>query len=180
MGNPERFATFALSLLLVLGLGLGSAQAQEPPQPLDGNCCGCNGTIKFRQDTKPDLIRIGTRIFPTASVNPFDDGFTFTLSNSSGSLFSETLSPGVVTEKPNGRRWVYKNPAAPASGGIHTMTMQEMNGPAGGYIVYVRAYTDLSAATEAEMTTGIVVGSSSFFDNSDWNPRKSGWRHVFW
>lgn len=180
MGNRARVTTLLVSLLLVFGLGLGSAQAQEPPQPLDGSCCGCNGTIKFRSATKPDLVRVGTRIFPTAAINPFDDGFTFLLSNANGTLISETLAPGVVTEKPNGRRWVYKNPAARVSGGIHTMTVQEMSGPAGGFIVYVRAYADLTTATEAEMTTGIVIGASSFFDHSDWNQRKSGWRHVFW
>jgi hypothetical protein len=172
--------TFTFVALLGLTFGASLASAQELPKPLAGNCCGCNGNIKFREAAKPDLIRVGARVFPSSAMNPFDDGFTFLLSNSGGSLFSETLAPGVMTEMPNGRRWVYKNPSAPTSGGIHTVKIQKMSGPAGGFIFYVRAYADLSGATETEMTTRLVVGDDSFFDNSNWNHRKNGWRHIFW
>ncbi|MEO2169072.1 MAG: hypothetical protein ABGY42_13330, partial [bacterium] len=48
------------------------------------------------------------------------------------------------------------------------------------FIFYVRAYADLAAATETEMTTRLVVGDDSFFDSSDWNQRKNDWRHIFW
>ncbi|MFP6665437.1 MAG: hypothetical protein VCC00_14695 [Deltaproteobacteria bacterium] len=172
--------SFACIALLGLAFDASLVSAQELPKPFAGNCCGCNGNIKLRGAAKPDLIRVGARVFPSTAMNPFDDGFTFLLSNADGSLFSETLAPGVMKEMPNGRRWSYRNPAAPAAGGIHTVKIQQMSGPAAGFIFYVRAYADLAAATETEMTTRLIVGDDSFFDSSDWNQRKNGWRHIFW
>ena len=60
------------------------------------------------------------------------------------------------------------------------MTIQESAGLAGGFIIYVRAYTDMSAATTPEMTTSFIIGNDSFFDQSDWNQKKKNWRHIFW
>lgn len=175
-----RVILVAVVFSFISSFGLNPAFAQELPQPMDGNCCGCNGKIKFREKAKPDMVRVGTRVHPVSAMNPFDEGFTFVLSNGSGTLFSETLAAGAVTEMPNGRRWVYKNSLAPSAGGIYSVTVQEASGSAGGVLIYVRAYADLSSATEAEMTTRIVIGTDSFVNTSDWNPRKNGWRHTFW
>ncbi|MGY8691109.1 MAG: hypothetical protein ACKVHP_25630, partial [Verrucomicrobiales bacterium] len=142
-------------------------KAQEAPQPFRGNCCACNGNIKFRAGTKPDLIRIGTRVQPTSAMNPFDDGFRFSLSNDSATLFSQSLAAYTLTESANGRRWTYKDPTAPANGGIHTVTIQKASGLSGGFLIYVRAYTDMQAASEAKMTSSFVIGNDSFFNQSD-------------
>ena len=154
--------------------------AQEAPQPLQGNCCGCNGNLKYREGTRPDLIRIGTRVFPTTAMNPFDDGFKFTFANNAGVLFTQTLAPFVMVESPNGRRWSYKSPQAPSVGGLHSVTIQRPTSRFGGFLIYVRAYADLTAATPAEMTTEFVIGNDSFVDQSDWNKQKTNWRHTFW
>lgn len=166
--------------LFAWGLAIAPAQAQEAPQPFGGNCCGCNGNIKYREGSKPDLIRIGARVQPTSAMNPFDDGFTFNLTNSGGTLFTQSLAAFTMTESANGRRWTYKDKLAPKNGGIHTVTIQESAGLAGGFIIYVRAYTDMSAATTPEMTTSFIIGNDSFFDQSDWNQKKKNWRHIFW
>ena len=172
----------AAVFLALFGWGMSTtvAEAQETPQPFAGNCCGCNGNIKYRDGSKPDLIRIGARVQPTSAMNPFDDGFTFQLTNSGGTLFSQALSAFTMTESANGRRWTYKDKLAPVNGGLHTVTIQQASGLSGGFVIYVRAYTDMTAATEPEMTSSFVIGNDSFFDKSDWNRRKTNWRHVFW
>jgi hypothetical protein len=172
--------TFVFLALFSWSFGTVAVEAQEAPQPFNGNCCGCNGNIKYRAGSKPDLIRIGTRVQPTSAMNPFDDGFTFGLQNSSGSLFNQSLPAFTMTESANGRRWTYKDPQAPVNGGIHSVTIQQASGLAGGYVIYVRAYADMSAATDPQMTTSFVIGNDSFFDDSTWNRRKTNWRHIFW
>ena len=166
--------------LFAWGLGTATAEAQEAPQPFDGNCCGCNGNIKYRANSKPDLIRIGTRVHPTSSMNPLDDGFTFRLRNANSILFTQSLAAFTMSESANGRRWTYKDTTAPVTGGMHTVTIQHASGLAGGFVIYVRAYADMTGATDAKMTSSFIIGNDSFFDESAWNRRKKNWRHVFW
>jgi hypothetical protein len=85
-----------------------------------------------------------------------------------------------MSESANGRRWTYKDTTAPVTGGIHTVTIQQASGLAGGFVIYVRAYADMTGATEAKMTSSFIIGNDSFFDESAWNRRKKNWRHVFW
>jgi hypothetical protein len=177
-----RRETIALGVVVGFGLLIASAvavQAQEVPQPVFGSCCTCQAKIKLKNGPALDFLRVGARIIPVNPVNPFDLGFMFTLSNANGNLFTATLLPGQITELTNGRKWVYRNPAAKISGGLFSVIIQERDDELDGLIVDVKAYADLSGATLAEMTTEMVIGPASFIDTGDWTAVSNGWRYRF-
>ena len=104
-----------------------TAGAQEIPQQIRGNCCSCNSQIKFRKNL--DLLRLGARLIPTpaAVIDPLLSGMAVELSNANGTLASIVIPPGGFTEKPSGRKWVYKDPSAKTSGGAFVVTLQQRN-----------------------------------------------------
>lgn len=172
-------SVLALATAAFLLTSASSARSQEIPQPLFGNCCSCKAQVKFLSGL--DLLKVGARIIPTptAVIDPVVTGMTVVLSNLNGTILSVAVPPGGFVEKMGGRKFVYKDKAAKASGGIFTATLQERSDSVGGYIVSVKAYGDLSAATLADMTTQIVIGTSPFFDNSTWEQTSRGWKQSF-
>jgi hypothetical protein len=172
-----------LGIALALGItwlaAAPAAEAQEIPQQIRGNCCSCNSQIKFRNDL--DLLRLGGRLIPTpaAVIDPLLTGMAVELSNANGTLASIVIPPGAFTEKPSGRKWVYKDPAAKASGGAFVVTLQERNDQLGGLILDLKYFGDLSGATLADMETIVVIGTSSFFDVGAWTQKSSGWRRFY-
>ena len=176
MGRTLRIA---LALGITWLIAAPAAEAQEIPQQIRGNCCSCNSQIKFRKGL--DLLRLGSRLIPTpaAVIDPLLTGMAVELGNANGTLASIVIPPGAFTEKPSGRKWVYKDPAAKASGGAFVVTLQERNDQHGGWLISIKYFGDLSAATLAEMSTVITIGTSTFFDTSDWTARATGWRKKF-
>ncbi len=172
-------SVLALATALFLFTSVDSSQAQEIPQPLFGNCCSCKAQVKILPAF--DLLKIGARVIPTvtAIIDPVTSGMTVTLSNANGTLLTETIPPGAFVEKKAGVKFVYKDKSARKNGGVHTAVVQERNDQHGGWLITIRTYGDLAGATLAEMSTDVVIGSSSFFDTSDWTPRPNGWRKKF-
>ncbi len=171
----------ALATALLLFTSVDSTQAQEIPQPLFGNCCGCKAQLRFRPGQSLDFLKIGGRVLPTATaiIDPVLSGMTLDLSNANGGLLSASVPPGAFIEKQGGQKFIYKNQAAKKNGGIQSAIIQERNDAHGGWLISIRAYDDLSGATLEEMSTTIVIGTSSFIDTSDWGPRRNGWRKKF-
>ena len=172
-----------LPIALALGItwlaAAPAAEAQEIPQQIRGNCCSCNSQIKFRKDL--DLLRLGGRLIPTpaAVIDPLLTGMAVELENANGTLASIVIPPGAFTEKPSGRKWVYKDAAAKASGGTFVVTLQERNDQLGGLILDLKYFGDLSGAVLADMETIVVIGTSSFFDVGAWTQKSSGWRRHY-
>lgn len=176
MGRTLRIA---LALGITWLIAAPAAEAQEIPQQIRGNCCSCNSQIKFRKGL--DLLRLGSRLIPTpaAVIDPLLTGMAVELGNANGTLASIVIPPGAFTEKPSGRKWVYKDPAAKASGGAFVVTLQERNDQLGGLILDLKYFGDLSGAVLADMETIVVIGTSSFFDVGAWTQKSSGWRRHY-
>lgn len=157
----------------------GPAQAQEIPQPLFGNCCSCKAQIRLNPNGN-DVLKIGARVVPTATavIDPIATGMSFELSNANGTIVSATIPPGVFEENRRGR-YVLRVKNARKTGGISNVTLQERNDQHGGWLISIKYFGDLSAATLAEMSTVITIGTSTFFDTSDWTARATGWRKKF-
>ncbi len=176
-----RSSIFALAVGTFLLTLAPPVEAQEIPQPLLGSCCGCKSSVKIVADPRLDTLKIGARIIPTvtAIIDPLTTGLSFELSNAGGTIMAGSVPPGAFLEKKSGQKFVYKNAAARKTGGIVSVVLQERFDSAGGWLISIRAFGDLSAATLPEMTTDIVIGTSSFFDNSDWTETPNGWRKKY-
>lgn len=173
-----RSIALALATAALLFISIDPVQAQEIPQPLFGNCCSCKAQIKILP--KLDILKIGARVLPTptAIIDPVTTGMTIDLSNANGAITSAAIPPGAFEEKKPGK-FIYKNKAARKTGGVFTAIVQERNDQHGGWLITVKLYDDLTSATLAEMSTDIVIGTSAFFDTSDWLQRGNGWRKKF-
>ena len=178
-----RTSTLALALAalgFVALLGAPSAQAQEIPQPITRPCKHpCLNKIQFANAPRLDSIELHARIVPISSIDPASEPFTLELSDPNGVLFTITLNPGDITTTNGGKRWLYRNPAAKTAGGIYRLSIAPRHDVNEGYRVDILAYGDLSAATDPNISTFIVVGGDSFFDNGPWTPHKNGWVRDF-
>lgn len=171
-------SVLALATAAFLLTSVGSVQAQEIPQPLFGNCCSCKAQIKVLKAN--DILKIGARVVPTptAVIDPVTTGMSVDISNANGAVMSAVIPPGAFEEKRPGK-FVYRDKTSRKNGGISNAIVQERNDQHGGWLISIKYYGDLSSATLAEMTTDIVVGTSPFFDTSDWLARPNGWRKKF-
>ena len=173
----------ALASAAFLFTSIQTADAQEIPQPLFGNCCSCKAQVRMINN-RPDLLKIGARVIPTptAVIDPVTSGMTIELSNAGGTVLMATIPPGLFVEKSAGggaQKFVYKDNKARKNGGVSSAIVQERFDQHGGWLISVKVYGDLSGATMPEMTTEIVIGTSSFFDTSTWEQRPTGWRKKF-
>jgi hypothetical protein len=77
----------------------------------------------------------------------------------------------------NRERFRFRDPAAKDGNGsrqgLHKLVLLNKNG---SYSWRLQAYADLSAATEARMTTHVVVGRNGTSITADWQQIKNGWR----
>lgn len=177
----SRWAVMAATTVTLL---LASAVAQpalgqEIPQPLLGNCCFCKGQIRIVPGL--DFLRVGARIVPTSTaiIDPVTTGMSVEISNANGTVISVDIPPGAFVEKPNGRRFVVRDRTAKQGGGVYIAMLQERPGNNPSYLLDFRYYGDLSAATLADMTTVVTIGSSPFFDVGPWSTTRKGWVRKF-
>jgi hypothetical protein len=162
----------------MLAPAVGSAQ--EIPQPISRPCKHpCINKIRIAPDPRLDGLELHARIIPTTDIDPLTEPVTIEIQNVNGVVFTTTLPPGSFKSTNGGRRFLYRNTAARKTGGPFLIQIQRRNDALEGYRVDVHAYGDLSAATEAEMTTFIVVGTDNFIDTSTWEQRKYGWSVDF-
>lgn len=170
----------ALVVLLLAVAPVAGVQAQEIPQQITRPCKHpCLNKIRFVPGPGLDKLELHARIVPLTSIDPAGETFILELSNANGTIFTETLNPGAFVTTNGGKRYTYRNAAARGAGGIYRVQIQQRKDASEGYRVDVLAYGDLSSATEADMTTFIVVGDDGFFDNSTWLARKDGWAVDF-
>jgi hypothetical protein len=118
----------------------------EPCQPIEKD----PARIRL-DDNGPDSFWIHGRFALQSTMDPSAEGFGVSLSNANGVVYRATglYSAGVRLRKFRGV----------------------------DYLVFrLRAYADFSAATEARMTTGIVVGNDIGSLTADWVATRDGWR----
>lgn len=152
-----------------------AAPAQEIPQPIVRPCKHpCLNKVRFVPN-RLDKLELHAGLLPLSSMDPGFETFTIELSNANGTIFTATLPPGAILTTNGGKRYSYRNPTARTAGGIYRVVVTQKKNAADGYRVDLIAYGDLSAATEADMSTFIAVGDDAFFDNSTWLARKDGW-----
>lgn len=169
----------ALVVLLLAVAPIAGVQAQEIPQQITRPCKHpCLNKIRFAPNGL-DKLELHAGLLPLTSMDPGFETFTVEISNVNGTIFTATLPPGAILTTNGGKRYSYRNPAARTSGGIYRVIVTQKKNAADGYRVDLIAYGDLSAATEAEMATFIVIGDDAFFDNSTWLARKDGWAVDF-
>jgi hypothetical protein len=178
---PKKIVILALVMLgLATLLVAAPSRAQEIPQPISRPCKHpCPNKIKFANAPRLDSIELHARIVPISSIDPASEPVTVELSDPNGVLFTATLNPGDIKTTNGGKRWLYRNPAAKTAGGIYRLSIAPRHDVNEGYRVDVLAYGDLSAATDPNISTFIVVGGDSFFDNGPWTPHKNGWMRDF-
>ncbi len=111
-------------------------------------------------------------------ADPSAEGFEATLRNEHGIIYSGMLLPGEMG--PKGQRYHYKDKTAKTTSGIFLARVKyklvkgklNMN-------FRIKAYGDLSSATEADMTFRVSVGNVGGFIRADWTRKKHGWVLFF-
>jgi hypothetical protein len=172
-----KLALLPVMVLLVVGMVSGTdVAAQEIPQQITRPCKHpCLNKIRFVAGPRLDKLELHARIVPLTSIDPAGESFLVELSNANGTIFTATLNPGDFVTTNGGKRYIYRNPAARTAGGLFRVQIAQRKDANEGYRVDLLAYADLTAATEAEMTTFLVVGDDGFFDTSTWLARNDGW-----
>ena len=166
------------------------ADADCPPnmQTCGANCmfvAGCQpilqdpATITFdRGDDGLDEVRIHGRFAFTTPFDPEAEGFGFVISNANGIVYRGKLAAGaVVSKSASGRRYLFRDRAASATGGFANVGVRKRKIRGTSYLVFrVRTYGDLSGATLALMTTQVTIGNEVGSLTAEWTPTPSGWR----
>jgi hypothetical protein len=168
-------ALFSASLVLAPSSG----SAQELPRPIFAACphC-CTSQIRFVAGPRLDLLILHARVIPGTAISPSIEDFVLSLDNGNGTIFSQTIPGGSIIER-NPTFFVYRDKSAAKNGGIAKLQIKEKNDSAGGFVVDVVAYGDLSAATLATMSVFIAIGDDPFTDTSVWTQRPHGWTVDF-
>jgi hypothetical protein len=165
-----------------------SADCPPGMQTCGANCmfvAGCQpilqdpATITFDGgDDGLDELRIHGRFAFTTPFDPEAEGFGFVVSNADGVVYRGKLAPGtVVSKSASGRRYLFRDRAASATGGFANIGVRKRKIRGTSYLVFrVRTYGDLSAATLARMTTQVTIGNEVGSLTADWTQTPSGWR----
>jgi cysteine-rich repeat protein len=135
----------------------------------------CPSKIVLRPDRPTDILSIRAGIYPTQSFDPSTVSFGVTITNANGIIYSATLQPGDL--KAAGRKYQFADAGVFTGGGIRNgLRLVRMSQRSDGLWRFsIRAFTDLSAATEAEMTMQVVIGNDAFQKTATWTPRGNGW-----
>jgi hypothetical protein len=78
------------------------------------------------------------------------------LSNPNGAIYSGELPAGLLTPRPSGRIFYYKNPDARTTGGIYRVMIRKNLGAS--YTFNFSSYGDMSAATDPNMRLQFYIG----------------------
>jgi cysteine-rich repeat protein len=111
---------------------------------------------------------------PATAIDPLSQHVGILLTNARGTVYRAELPPG--TMRGTGRVVSYRDKAAArAHHGIASLTIRLRRPGRGTYTFTLKAYDDLSAATEARMTLQWYVGDGAFMNESEWHRTGRGW-----
>ena len=115
------------------------------------------------------------------AADPSAEGFEVILRNERGLIYYGMLLPGEMAPKgKKGQKYDYKDKTAKTTGGIflarvkYKVVKGELN-----MNFRIKAYGDLSSATEADMTFRLSIGNVGGFIRADWTRKKNGWLLLF-
>jgi cysteine-rich repeat protein len=138
----------------------------------------CPSLIRFRPDARDKLYtRFGIAADP--AFDPTLRPFKVSLYNSTGLLYSGELLAGDIEK--NGRRYQFFDPDAALTGGSRDgiRFLQMSRRPDGLWRFQMKAFADLSTATEPVMTIVIQVGDEVFSVTAPWSQIRNGWKVNF-
>ena len=136
--------------------------------------------VKFGELGRPDMLKIHGRFKLSSSIDPFAEGLSFLLANDLGDIYRATLQPGDL--KADGKRYGFKDKTARETGigtrdGLASVRLKTMMSGGEPYLVfYIIAYGDLSAATEAKMSTQVTIGNDMGYLETEWTEQVNGWK----
>ena len=113
-------------------------------------------------------------------IDPVVDGFAVELSNQYGPIYGASLGPGDLVERRN-LRYRFRDKAAKVGAGsrnglyIIKNRYRQFAGGVWYYTVRVRAYADLSFATESWMTVIFFEVDGPATISAHWVEKKDGW-----
>ncbi len=139
--------------------------------------------IKFeRGENGADMLWIHGRFIADGDLDLDNDTVSVMLSNVNGVIYQGTLVGGQLDKMVNGKgRYVFRDRSARRgeggdADGIYRVTMRIVKHEGVDFVAFrVRAYGDLSAATEPLMTTQIMAGDNVGALTVRWNRSYQGW-----
>ena len=139
-------------------------------------------TIQWGKDGAPDRFVVHGRIAMQSPIEPLSEGFGVRLSNVYGTVYEGVLGSGDMRGKLGGRSFKFSDKTARIDGtgvrdGLYRVNVKVR--PYDGVVFMtfkLTAYGDFSAATEAEMTTQVVVGSNVGYLDAVWTATSRGWK----
>jgi hypothetical protein len=142
----------------------------------------CPERIIFRGDAStPDFFEFHALIFVQNAIDPANPGFTISLSNANGQIFSHPAAnaPPIVLVQQGAGTYTYRNNDARTSpnGGIAFLKLSEREGMMNKYKIDIQLFDPMleAKATLANMTVNFTLAGSSYQTNNDWLPRQNGW-----
>ncbi|MDG2305044.1 MAG: hypothetical protein P8R42_10375 [Candidatus Binatia bacterium] len=151
-----------------------SAVVQLAGTEIEG-CPHCPVKVTFRRGGLDFLGLQGEVMLPN-SFNPTANSMTVSLSNANGTIYSGALMPGDLISK--GHKWFFRDKGGKlgygSRDGIYTVKLKVAK--SGLWRVKIKAYSDLSAATLAEMTMELSFGSTNFGFTGTFTKKSKGWQ----
>ncbi len=129
---------------------------------------------------KKGRVKIHGRFVPVTPVDPITEGFTFTLSNALGTIYTARLEPfDMEARNPSKMRFKDRNAkkARALRGGIGKLSIKRRRD--GGYLGYsfkIKAYGNMSRATLARMSTQVRIGDDVAYLTADWSGHDGKWK----
>ncbi len=140
-------------------------------------------TIKFGKDGKPDRLSIHAFFTIKSEMDPIGEGFTIRITNANGLVYEGSLLSGDLKADDNkGKRFSFRDRTARdggqhAQGGLEKVSLKRrVKGGELQFTFKVRAYGDMSAATQAFMMTQVRIGDDGAVLSSVWRQTKKGWK----
>ena len=133
-------------------------------------------TIMWGKDGAPDRFVVHGRFKMHSPIEPLSEGFGVRLSNVYGTVYEGVLGAGDMRGRLGGRSFKYIDKTARIDGvgarnGLYRVGVKVR--PYDGVVFMtfkLTAYGDFSLATEAAMTTEVVVGGNVGYLDAVWTP----------
>lgn len=124
------------------------------------------------KDPEPDEFKLHGLISATPSTDPSRVAVSATIENSSGVFFTASLPAGGLSKRGK-RLFVARNRNARREGGVALFKV--IKRPNRASSITIKAYGDLSGATERHMRAVVTIGTELFSVEADWKKLPGGW-----
>jgi hypothetical protein len=130
--------------------------------------------IRFGRPGKPDLFKSHGNVVPTASFDIASQEVAWVLSNSHGIIYGGSLIPGDLILKGPHAYYFTDLGALKGTGKRFGIFKAKVWGT--GSVYYkIKAYGDLSSATEPQMPLQFYIGDQTFIVDTTWRKTSHGW-----